>query len=82
MALLHKAQSLVCGLLSGDFSFQFSSDAARGAVTWPVEQRVQSAEAKVQWVTGLLETAKRVCEHLLKTGMFIFHPVILTCTLH
>ena len=37
-------------------------------VSWPEAVRDQSAELRVQWVTGLLERGKSVCESLLKTG--------------
>ena len=63
MSILHKTQSLLCDLLSGR-----TISSSNIEITWPKEIRVESTEFKVQWVRGLLQTAKRICEEILQTG--------------
>ena len=68
MTILHKTQSLVHGVLSGEFSFRISVDATEAVVTWPVEQRDWSIESRVEWITGLLKRVNEICENLLISG--------------
>ena len=81
MTILHKTQSLVCGLLSGEFSFQFPSSTTEAVVSWPPEQRSWSAELRVQWFGGLLARTSNMCETLLKTGQLLLETLLKTIQL-
>ncbi|CAI8022701.1 Thyroid adenoma-associated protein [Geodia barretti] len=81
MTILHKTQSLVCGLLSGEFSFQFPSSTTEAVVSWAPEQRSWSAELRVQWFGGLLARTSNLCEALLKTGVGVPHDLCLTAAM-
>ena len=68
MTVLHKTQSLVCGLLSGEFSFVFPPTDTEAVVSWTMEQGSLSTESRVLCIGGLLAKASAICEDLLKTG--------------
>lgn len=71
MSILHKGQSVVHRLLSGESTFQFTSDNTGVQVTWPAECMDESTGVKVQWVKRVLHRQMDVCEEILKKGQRI-----------